>query len=213
MQVIRRSDIGERQSQIAALNLATSTMRTILKNNEKILSLAIATTTSSATRITHSKNNTIEEMEKRLSIWIDDEIERNMPLSQSTFLIKRQKIGNNRRDNDLKSYCDAKIEGHSYAYIRVTLPRKSLWDVDWTRQTYCLASTLPRPQSLGFLLLEPPEIAEMPLATLKNLTTRIIVASADIARTPELFEHFRQFFVRQCQLCYDLRGRNFEQFM
>ncbi|GFW33418.1 hypothetical protein TNCV_2795851 [Trichonephila clavipes] len=33
-------------------------------------------------------------MEKRLSIRIDDEIERKMSLSQSTFLIKWQKIGN-----------------------------------------------------------------------------------------------------------------------
>ncbi|GFW98936.1 transposable element Tcb1 transposase [Trichonephila clavipes] len=39
-------------------------------------------------------NNTIEEMEKRLSIWIDDKIERSMLLGQSTFLIKRQKIEN-----------------------------------------------------------------------------------------------------------------------
>ncbi|GFX43905.1 hypothetical protein TNCV_4111841 [Trichonephila clavipes] len=90
MQVIRRADTGELESQVgAALNLAISTIRTILKNKEKILSLAIATTT----RITRSRNNTIEEMEKRRSIWIDDEIG-NMPLSQSTFLIKRQTIGN-----------------------------------------------------------------------------------------------------------------------
>ncbi|GFV42441.1 uncharacterized protein LOC102076250 [Trichonephila clavipes] len=66
----------------------------ILKNNAKILSSATATTTSSATRITRSRNNTIEEMEKRLSVWIDDGIERNMILSQSTILIKRQKIRN-----------------------------------------------------------------------------------------------------------------------
>ncbi|GFT56086.1 hypothetical protein TNCV_811411 [Trichonephila clavipes] len=95
MHVIRRLDTGERQSQIgAALNLATSTIRTILKNKEKILSSVTVTTTSSATRITRSRNNTIEEMEKRLSIWIDDEIERKMPLSQSTFLIKWQNIVN-----------------------------------------------------------------------------------------------------------------------
>lgn len=38
MQVIRRLDSGERQSQISSeLNLATSTIRTILKNKEKIL--------------------------------------------------------------------------------------------------------------------------------------------------------------------------------
>ncbi|GFX11338.1 hypothetical protein TNCV_2804001 [Trichonephila clavipes] len=64
MQVIRRLDTGERPSQFgAALNLATSTTRTILKNKENILSSATATTTSFATRITRSGNNKIEEME------------------------------------------------------------------------------------------------------------------------------------------------------
>ncbi|GFW52305.1 hypothetical protein TNCV_2427521 [Trichonephila clavipes] len=66
MQVIRRLDTGERQSQIgAALNLAASAIGTILKNKGKILSSATATTTSSATGITHSKNNTkIKQQEK-----------------------------------------------------------------------------------------------------------------------------------------------------
>ena len=95
MQVIRRLDSGEHQSQInAALNLATSTIRTILKNKEKILSSATATTSSSATRITRSRNNIIEEMEKRLSICIDNEIERNMPLSQSIIMEKARRIFN-----------------------------------------------------------------------------------------------------------------------
>ena len=71
MQVIRRLDSAERQTQIiAALNLATLTIETILKNKEKILSSDTATTPSSATRITRSRNNIIEEMEKRLSIWM-----------------------------------------------------------------------------------------------------------------------------------------------
>ncbi|GFS93695.1 hypothetical protein TNCV_798261 [Trichonephila clavipes] len=88
MQVIRRLDTGERQSQIgAALNLVTSTIRTIFKNKVKILSSVTATTTSSATGITRSRNNTIEEMENDFLHWIDNEIERKMPLSQSTFLI------------------------------------------------------------------------------------------------------------------------------
>ncbi|GFX60068.1 hypothetical protein TNCV_4557481 [Trichonephila clavipes] len=69
MQVIRRLDTDERQSPIgAALNLVTSTIRTILKKKETILSSATATTTSSAARITRSGTNTIEKMEKRLSI-------------------------------------------------------------------------------------------------------------------------------------------------
>ena len=89
MQVIRSLYCGQRQSQMsAALNLATSTIRTIFKRKEKILSSATASTSSSATRITRSRNNITEEMEKRLSIWIDDEIERNMPLSQSIIMEK-----------------------------------------------------------------------------------------------------------------------------
>ncbi|GFV34047.1 hypothetical protein TNCV_309531 [Trichonephila clavipes] len=65
IQGIRRSDTDERRSQIgAALNLATSTIRIILKNKEKILSLTTATTTSPATRITRSRNNTIEDIEQ-----------------------------------------------------------------------------------------------------------------------------------------------------
>ncbi|GFT84515.1 hypothetical protein TNCV_3380241 [Trichonephila clavipes] len=99
MQVIRRLDTRERHSQIdAALNLATSTIRTILKNKEKILSLANATTTSSATIITLSRNNTIEEMGKRLSIWIDDEIERTMPLRHIYLLNKKAENWKCRRD-------------------------------------------------------------------------------------------------------------------
>ncbi|GFY35762.1 hypothetical protein TNCV_4841391 [Trichonephila clavipes] len=65
IQVIRRLDTGERQSQIgAALNLATSTIGTILKNKEKIPSSATATMTGSATRINRSRLNKIEEIEK-----------------------------------------------------------------------------------------------------------------------------------------------------
>ncbi|GFT64005.1 hypothetical protein TNCV_2314551 [Trichonephila clavipes] len=48
-----------------------------------------------------------------------------------------------------------------------------------------------------------------PVASAANLTARFIVASADIARTPDLFQGAEQFFVREYRLCYDLRGRNF----
>ena len=93
MQVLRRLDAGERQTQIGTdLNLSTSTIRTILKNKEKIVSSATTTTTTSSSRVSRSRNYTIEEMEKRLSIWIDDEIERNMPLSQAIIMEKAKII-------------------------------------------------------------------------------------------------------------------------
>lgn len=95
MQVLRRLENGERQVDIgSALNLSTSTIRTILKNKEKIKLSATTTTTSSATKITRSRSNIFEEMEKRLCIWIDNEIERNMPLSQLIIMHKALSIFN-----------------------------------------------------------------------------------------------------------------------
>lgn len=95
MQVIRRLDSGERQSQISAsMNMATSTIRTILRNKEKILLSATSTTSSSATRITRTRNNTIEEMERQLSIWIDDKMKHDVLLSQKIIMEKARNIFN-----------------------------------------------------------------------------------------------------------------------
>ncbi|GFV91161.1 hypothetical protein TNCV_896821 [Trichonephila clavipes] len=64
------------------------------------------------------------------------------------------------------------------------------------QQIYYLASMLPGPQSLGFLLLGPSEIACVRdlEATVEDLTTWIAVTSADIAITPDLFQNVRQSF-------------------
>lgn len=95
MQVLRRLENGERQVDIGnALNLSTSTIRTIVKNKDKIKLSATTTTSSNAAKITRSRSNILEEMEKRLCIWIDDEIERNMPLSQKIIMQKALSIFN-----------------------------------------------------------------------------------------------------------------------
>ncbi|CAH2302071.1 tigger transposable element-derived 1-like [Pelobates cultripes] len=93
IQVLDRLDKGERQVDIGAdLHLPTSTIRTILKNKDKICTLATTSTASSAKKITRSRSYALEEMEKRLSIWIDDELERNMPLSQAILMEKAKSI-------------------------------------------------------------------------------------------------------------------------
>ncbi|GFU60198.1 hypothetical protein TNCV_4249021 [Trichonephila clavipes] len=51
---------------------------------------------------------------------------------------------------------------------------------------------------------------ETPVATQEDLTTWIIVASADVASLADLFEHVRKTFRRRCRLSYDLRGHNFK---
>ncbi|KAK2578210.1 hypothetical protein KPH14_000944 [Odynerus spinipes] len=104
IQVIRRLNAGERQVDIGcALNLSTSTIRTILKNKEKIVSSATTTTATSVTKITRSRSSVIEEMEKRLSIWIDDEVERNMPLSQAIIMEKAITIFNHIQNEKVDS--------------------------------------------------------------------------------------------------------------
>ncbi|GFU69982.1 hypothetical protein TNCV_1879401 [Trichonephila clavipes] len=56
-------------------------------------------------------------------------------------------------------------------------------------------------------------VYEMLISTVEDLMTRIIVASADIASPPDLFERFRQSTIHQSRLCYDRRSHNFEEFL
>ncbi|CAH2276179.1 tigger transposable element-derived 1-like [Pelobates cultripes] len=52
----------------------------------------MTSTASSAKKITCSRSYALVEMEKRLSIWINDELERNMPLSQAILMEKAKSI-------------------------------------------------------------------------------------------------------------------------
>lgn len=58
------------------------------------MSSATTNTATFATRITGSRNNTIQEKKKLISIWIDDEIKRNMPICQAILMEKAKRIFN-----------------------------------------------------------------------------------------------------------------------
>ncbi|GFS57083.1 uncharacterized protein TNCV_4238631 [Trichonephila clavipes] len=51
---------------------------------------------------------------------------------------------------------------------------------------------------------------ETPVGTVEDLTVQIVIASADITSTPDLFAHARQSFLCRCRLCHHLRGHHFE---
>ncbi|KAM4701853.1 tigger transposable element-derived protein 1-like [Discoglossus pictus] len=76
----------------ADLKLPNSTIRTMLKNKGTIKSSATTSTTSSGKKITQSRYYALEKMEKQLSIWIDDETEHNMSLSQAIIMEKARSI-------------------------------------------------------------------------------------------------------------------------
>ncbi|KAM4689066.1 putative CENPB DNA-binding domain-containing protein 1 [Discoglossus pictus] len=93
MQVLDRLEKGECQVDIGTnLKLLASTIRSILKNEEKIKSSATTSIASSMNKITRSRCYALEEIEKQLSIWIDDEIECHMPLSQAIIMEKARSI-------------------------------------------------------------------------------------------------------------------------
>ncbi|GFY13098.1 uncharacterized protein TNCV_666601 [Trichonephila clavipes] len=62
-----------------------------------------------------------------------------------------------------------------------------------------------------FWILLKSFVYETLVATVDYLTSRILVASADIASTPDLFDCIRQSFVLRCWLCYDrtIPGKEF----
>ncbi|GFV80156.1 cytochrome P450 3A13 [Trichonephila clavipes] len=49
------------------------------------------------------------------------------------------------------------------------------------------------------------------MATVEDLTLRILITSVGIASIPKLFQRVPQPFALWCRQCYVLRGRNFEQ--
>ncbi|KAM4688918.1 tigger transposable element-derived protein 1-like [Discoglossus pictus] len=87
MQVVDHLEKGECQVNIGAyLKWPTSTICTILKNKEKLK------TATYAKKIPRSRCYILEEMEKQLSIGIDDKIECNIPLSQAVIMEKARSI-------------------------------------------------------------------------------------------------------------------------
>ena len=93
MQVLKRLEAGERQSDIGrSLGLVTSTLRTIMKNADKIKITAQCTTSVTATRVTRTRSSLLENMESQLSIWVEDQNQRHMPLSQLIIMEKARSL-------------------------------------------------------------------------------------------------------------------------
>lgn len=89
LKVIRKIENGKRQVDVCReLNLPGSTVRTIMQNAEKIKRSVQSTTPLSATKTSRTRNTMIEKMEKLLTYWIEDQNNRDMPLSQAVIMEK-----------------------------------------------------------------------------------------------------------------------------
>lgn len=82
LEVLRRFEVGEKLSQIAkALDLAVSTVATIRDNKEKIKASSQIATPLRASRLTRHRSAVMETMERLLRVWLEDQSQRNMPVS------------------------------------------------------------------------------------------------------------------------------------
>ncbi|KRZ11445.1 CENPB DNA-binding domain-containing protein 1 [Trichinella zimbabwensis] len=90
-QVLRRLKTGDSQVDVdTSLNLPT--IRTIIKNATKMKSSASKSSNFSTTKVTRPRTHLFEEMEKRLRIWVDNQMQRCMPLSQMIIIEKAKSI-------------------------------------------------------------------------------------------------------------------------
>lgn len=96
MDVIKRIKGGQTRPFVcSALNLAPSTVTTIIKNEEKIKFSAQHSTSVSVKHVTYSRSRIIENMEKMLSLWVYDANQRDIPLTQAIICEKAKLIFSN----------------------------------------------------------------------------------------------------------------------
>ncbi|KAG6928966.1 tigger transposable element derived 1, partial [Chelydra serpentina] len=82
LDILKRFDAGERAVDIGiALGLTPTTERTIRNNADKIRASPPCATLLSVTTISRSRSSLLENMERFLSLWIEDQNQRNIPLS------------------------------------------------------------------------------------------------------------------------------------
>lgn len=82
VEIIKRSEKGETPSSIGrALGYNRSTIATILKDKGRIMEHVKGHTPMHATIITKQRSGLIVEMERLLTVWIEDQNQCNIPIS------------------------------------------------------------------------------------------------------------------------------------
>ncbi|CAK9814436.1 Putative CENPB DNA-binding domain-containing protein 1 [Anthophora quadrimaculata] len=82
MRILNRLEEGEKPTAIAkAYGINESTVRTIKKRKESIRSSVASGTLSSSQCSSYTRNPIIENMEKALMIWMDDNMQKKIPMN------------------------------------------------------------------------------------------------------------------------------------
>ena len=82
VKIIERVERGEKMTDVArSFNLNRSTIGTIIKNKDKILEHVKSAVSMMSTIISKRRGKAMEEMEKLLSMWLQDQHQRRAPLN------------------------------------------------------------------------------------------------------------------------------------
>ncbi|XP_072000501.1 tigger transposable element-derived protein 1-like [Engystomops pustulosus] len=99
VEIIKRSERGETPSSIGReLGYSRSTIGTILKSKARIMEHVKGHSPMNATIITKQRSGIIIEMERLLIIWIEDQNQRNMPISLSLVQEKARSLYNDLKE-------------------------------------------------------------------------------------------------------------------
>lgn len=94
MKILNRMESGVGATEVGReFDISESTVRTIVKNKEKIvLSSQSVGTSIAATKVNRSRSSIMEKMEHLLSVWVEDMNQRRMPLSQAVIMVKAKSL-------------------------------------------------------------------------------------------------------------------------
>ncbi|KAJ2937655.1 hypothetical protein O0L34_g19330 [Tuta absoluta] len=93
LKIIRKMESGGKATDVGRLfGLSESTVRTIVKNGQKIKLSSECATPTSAKKVTRSRPVLLEKMEKLLAVWIEDLNKKNTPLSQDLICSKASSL-------------------------------------------------------------------------------------------------------------------------
>lgn len=119
LEVLRRFEVGEKLSQVAkALGLAVSTVATIRDNKEKIKASSQIATPLRASRLTRHRSAVMETMERLLHVWLEDQSQRNVPLSVTVIQEKAKSLFDDLQREQGESSQTAKFSASKGWFVR-----------------------------------------------------------------------------------------------
>ncbi|XP_007468546.1 PREDICTED: tigger transposable element-derived protein 1-like [Lipotes vexillifer] len=119
LEVLRRFEVGEKLSQVAkALGLAVSTVATIRDNKEKIKASSQIATPLRASRLTRHRSAVMETMERLLRVWLEDQSQRNVPLSVTVIQEKAKSLFDDLQREQGESSQTAKFSASKGWFVR-----------------------------------------------------------------------------------------------